>query len=103
MIDPAQRWCISPGPALAWRHWDGQSVVYHEPSGDTHALNPLGAAVLRELETAPGTTAELGARAAASLGLAADELPLEEIAGLLARLSASGLIEPHDDPRRPGD
>jgi PqqD family protein of HPr-rel-A system len=45
----ALRWHTSPSEALAWREFDGELVVHDARSGNTHLLQPLAGAVLREL------------------------------------------------------
>jgi PqqD family protein of HPr-rel-A system len=42
-----------PSGPIAWRRWDGQFVVFHEPSGDTHQLSDLGGRVLLALAANP--------------------------------------------------
>jgi PqqD family protein of HPr-rel-A system len=55
------RWRGPPVPALAWREWDSEVVVYNRDTGSTHLLDYLAAMILRHLCTAEGgaTLAEL--------------------------------------------
>jgi hypothetical protein len=37
------RWRLDPLADAAWRHWDGETVVHHRLSNDTHRLaEPAG-------------------------------------------------------------
>jgi PqqD family protein of HPr-rel-A system len=93
----ASVWRVPEPSGLHWRDWDGEHVVYHEASGDTHRFNDVGALALRLLADRPRTAAhlvdELTSRTPgadrATLGQTVDEL--------IARLCDLGLIEPQDD------
>ena len=58
------QWRVVPGSRFRWREWDGEFVLYHENSGDTHRLNALGARALAMLGASPVGTAELSERLA---------------------------------------
>ena len=58
-------WRIVPGSRFRWREWDGEFVLYHENSGDTHRLNPLGARAVRLLLASAASARELTGRIAA--------------------------------------
>lgn len=72
------RWTVNPPQALAWRHWDGQTVVHHQPSNDTHRLaEPAGWILERVSQGGPVTISELeaaGPHDAGSLGKALETL-----------------------------
>lgn len=56
-------WRLNAFSALHWLDWDAAEdfhVVHDEASGRTHFLTPLGAWLLRRLETAPAGVASLG-------------------------------------------
>ncbi len=79
---------------LLWREWDGEFVVFHPPSGDTHLLNAFAAEVLLSLAERPAGLPELMARLARDAGLEAGPEQEGQVAKLLARLQELGLVEP---------
>lgn len=72
------------GDAQARRMWD-ELVLYHEPSGDVHVLNPLAQRVLALVEAAPRSLEELV------------EQVSQEMSALEAALSVAALLEAMDD------
>jgi PqqD family protein of HPr-rel-A system len=84
------RW--KPGKLIS-RSWDGESVVYHAPSGDTHLLSPSAAFVLQSLEKQPADAIELAEKLTAANGLELDDDLLQHVERLLANLHALALIE----------
>ena len=98
MSQNRNRWRVSSRAPLKWREWDGEWVVFHPDSGDTHLLDPFAARVLKRLEDAPATADMLVQRLAESPAAApANELP-RMVEQLLRVLDDAGLIEPVDDP-----
>jgi PqqD family protein of HPr-rel-A system len=91
-------WRVASRTPLRWRGWDGEWVVYHPDSGDTHLLDPLAAEALRSLEASPAGAAALVERLAGS----ADATGVEELGAAVERMlrvfDEVGLIEPVDDP-----
>ncbi len=45
-------WRLAAG-SIGWRESDGEAVVYHDSTGNTHHVGPLGCAVLRALDDHP--------------------------------------------------
>ena len=90
-------WRVPAGRELRWRAWDGEELVYHANSGDTHRLNAVGAAVLRAIERAGVDTPELVDRVAAALQVDRNTV-IAPVAELLARFEDLGLIESIDEP-----
>ncbi len=91
-------WRVGSRLPLRWRGWDGEWVVFHPESGDTHLLDPLAAEALRYLESAPATTATLVRHLVDGPSAPdAGELP-GIVEQLLSVLDDAGLIEPVDDP-----
>jgi PqqD family protein of HPr-rel-A system len=95
------RWRAATG-SFRWRNWDDEYVLYHEESGDTHRLNPLGARVLQRIAETPIDARTLQADLAS-------EFAIEDPAAVEARLTelinhqhAHGLIEHTDDFRNAG-
>jgi hypothetical protein len=67
---------------LAWRQWDGEFVVHHALSNDTHRLSELAGVVLIRLNERPGPwTVEA---LVADCGADAEdvELALQQLAGI---------------------
>lgn len=77
-------------PPLRWRSWGDDAVVYHEASGSTHLLDPVGATLLRTLERGPHSTDALQAAVAEALGVAADAVA-RRVALLLREFERLGL------------
>jgi PqqD family protein of HPr-rel-A system len=90
-------WRVPAGRELRWRSWDGEELVYHGNSGDTHRLNAVGAAVLRSIDGPPLGTPELVDRVAAVLAVDRNTV-IAPVAELLARFEDLGLIESVDEP-----
>jgi PqqD family protein of HPr-rel-A system len=87
------KWWVPRDQDLRWRRWDGQHIVYHRQSGDTHLLNELAARILRRLEEGPAEPGELASHAAAVLGIEADGPLLRQIPELLSRFEELGLVD----------
>ena len=95
---PVSLWRVPHASALHWREWDGEFVVYHEPSGDTHRLNTLAARVLHLLIAEEMSQETLTARLVGNDGeqtpdLRDGEEPRAVLVDLLHRLAELGLIE----------
>ena len=81
-------------PELIWRSWEGESVVYHVQSADTHLLNPTAAIVLQRLQQSPATSLELTEQLAVTNGLEPDQDLFRNVEKLLSNFHELGLIEP---------
>jgi PqqD family protein of HPr-rel-A system len=88
----SRTWRVAPGSSFRWRHWDDEFVLYHDESGDTHRLNPLGAQILKRL-TGSASTAEDLARDFGD-GSSPEPALLQTIERLLSHLYGLGLVEP---------
>jgi PqqD family protein of HPr-rel-A system len=77
-------WKVPEEWRLEWREWGGLHVVFNPASGDTHLLNAPSAAVLKSLERAAATVAELEARVPG----------WSDVEALLSELDELGLIAP---------
>ena len=107
-------WRVLHASALHWRAWDGECVLYHTLSGDTHRLNHLAARALELLAATPMSAEQLTHRLSAAgdgdernsaepssserSGVVepAHSLSRTTLDELLVRLRALGLIEPDD-------
>ena len=90
-------WRVPAGRELRWRSWDGEELVYHANSGDTHRLNAVGAAVLRAIDGPALATPDVVDRVAAALSVDRNTL-IAPVAELLARFEDLGLIESVHEP-----
>ena len=90
----ADNWTLRPDADLRWRSWDGEYVVFHPASGDTHFLNPIAGEVLRYLEHRPAGVIELSHHLSDTFELPADEDLASQVRQCLAQFHDLGLIEP---------
>jgi len=98
-------WRVLHASALHWRWWDGECVVYHSLSGDTHRLNALAGRALEKLAAEPMSADMLAERLSKTPGGSTEgpdhpalTVPLSRtiLDELLSRLNALGLIESDD-------
>ena len=87
-------WRVTANDRFLWRSWDGEQVVYHADSGDTHRLNALGAQALHLLIAGPRTTAELVEHLRADCPGEPDASIVAIVNELVSRFERLGLIEP---------
>jgi hypothetical protein len=58
----SDRWTLNPQAALSCRRWDGETVVHHLLSNDTHRLaEPAGWILHRLRDAGPLAAAEIAA------------------------------------------
>ena len=81
-----QQWRMDSMAELAWRHWDGEYVVHHALSNDTHRLSEFAGDVLLQLAACP---APIGSAALAEALDAEDE----EVAATLLALAEVGFVQ----------
>ena len=93
----ASVWRVPEPSGLHWRDWDGEHVVYHEASGDTHRFNDVGASALRLLTGRSMTASDLVAALGADLPAGDRAALAQTVDELIERLRDLGLIEPQDD------
>jgi hypothetical protein len=80
------RWSLAPLADFSCRHWEGQTVVHHRLSNDTHRLAEPAGWILGRLRASDTLTVD--ELAAESLCDAADLMPA------LQALADLGLIQP---------
>jgi len=85
-------WTLAPNAQLQWRSWEGETVVYHPPSGDTHILHPLAAEILRHLDGHTIDIAQLAAHVAQTFDLQPDEELHRQIEYCINQFTNLGLI-----------
>lgn len=88
-----QRWQVVAPFGLHWLTTEGEAIVYCDGSGDTHLLGAFAAEILRRIEDAPVSAAELAGEAVASTG--EPEIQVRSaVAEALREFHRLGLIEP---------
>ena len=87
------RWRIPEGAGLRWRSWNGDHVLYHGASGDTHHVSAVAAAAIHQLESGPATVEQLCRHLEQTLGLRADRELVGQLEEMLERFDELGLIE----------
>ena len=100
MIDPilsdtaaGSRWRAVPEDTLLFAHWEGQSVLFHEPSGRTHLLNEATVALLTRILREPRTAGDACRELAGDDALAGDAEYAAGVRDALLWLEDLGLVE----------
>lgn len=86
-------WRVPPGSTFHWREWDGDYVLYHEQSGDTHFLSAFAARVVECLGDEPLAEDALCQSLSADYTGNPDRTMPEAMRALLAQLEELGLVE----------
>lgn len=89
-------WQLPAGAELLWQTWDEEVIVFNTASGQTHLLDALSAAVLKEVEDHPGSIARLTIRLAKRFEIDTTDLS-QRLIEVCVRFDELGLLE----PRRP--
>jgi PqqD family protein of HPr-rel-A system len=90
----AKIWRLPAGVSLLWQSWgEDEVIVFNRASGQTHLVDAFSAAVLRRIEAAPTTTADLAGRFATGFALDASVL-IHRVDAACARFDQLGLAEP---------
>lgn len=89
-------WQLPAGGELLWQTWDEEVIVFNTASGQTHLLDALSAAALKEIEDHPGSIARLTIRLAERFEIDTTDL-FRRLIEVCARFDELGLLE----PRRP--
>jgi len=76
-VTASETWCLRPGQTLAYRHWDGEYVLYNDLSGDTHLLGDAAIELLLVLKAGPASRQALAAVLEAQFEIDPLELDLE--------------------------
>ncbi len=86
-------WRLPTGAQLLWRAWDDEVIVFNSASGQTHLLDALSGATLKELEDSPRTIAQLASQLADKFEL--DPQALSDRLGVICdQFDELGLAEP---------
>ena len=92
-MTPVPTWRVPPGSTFHWREWNGDYVLYHEQSGDTHFLSAFAARVVECLGAEPlAEDALCQSLSADYTGNPGSTMP-EAMRALLAQLEELGLVE----------
>ncbi|HLI10381.1 MAG TPA: HPr-rel-A system PqqD family peptide chaperone [Alphaproteobacteria bacterium] len=94
MSDGARRWAVPAAIPLQWRRWADDFLVFNTASGETHYLDLIAAAVLRHLESRPASCDEIVSELRRAFPDNLEPPGLGEIAALLQRFDALGLVAP---------
>jgi PqqD family protein of HPr-rel-A system len=87
------RWRLDAVGALRWRRWDGEAVVFHEPTASTHRLGSDTTTVF-ELLVEAGVDGLDEPALMAAVGASADDTELQRhLRDILDSLQTSGLAE----------
>lgn len=85
------------GRGLRWALWDGDNVVFHAETGETHLLSDLPTLVLRMLLAGPLRTSVVSERSAHACSVANDSAWRQKILAILGRLEGLELVERRSD------
>jgi PqqD family protein of HPr-rel-A system len=88
-----ERWCLRTNINLRWENWGDQWWLFQGVSGETHSLNPLGAAILTHLQSKPSDLDQLCEHLSMELDFAPNENIRAQVASTLARFDELGLIQ----------
>lgn len=86
-------WRLPAGAELLWRSWGDEVVVFNSASGQTHLLDALSGAALKELEDYPKTITHLTNQMAEKFELDPETLS-HRLAVICDRFDKLGLAEP---------
>ena len=86
-------WRLPAGAEVFWQNWDDEVIVFNTASGQTHLLDALSAATLREIESRPGGINQLADRLAERFELDGADLS-QRLTEVCARFDELGLVEP---------
>ena len=81
------------GVELLWRSWDDEMIVYNTASGQSHLLDALSGAILKEIERGPSTIEQLADRLAKEFSVEPHAL-LERLDEICTHFDELGLAEP---------
>ena len=87
-----EHWRLYLGLVLHWEKLGDQCPLYQATSGETHFLNPLGAAILTYLKASHSHLDELCERLALDFEFADADNIRAQVASTLARFDELGLI-----------
>lgn len=86
-------WRLPRGAELLWQSWDEEVIVFNTASGQTHLLDALSAAVLKEIQNRPSTVSQLTNAFAERFNFEPESLS-QRLADICARFDELGLAEP---------
>ena len=86
-------WRIMGAEPLRMRTWEGDSIVYHPMSGQTHRVDVVSALLLRCLTTGSASLVDLCREAEAFLELDDQALTERTVGQTLESLRTVGLVE----------
>lgn len=90
---PLVHWRAVPGVELHFAQWGEDVVLFHAPSGLTHFVNVATAILLREVLAGPRSLDAAARDLAAAENAQVDEHFVAQVAELIQRLEALGLVK----------
>lgn len=89
-----RRWFANGAEQFCWGNWPGEeeSVLFHQGSGDTLMLNPLGEFLLKRLQIEQLTHAKLAASASDYFEIENDSELAEAVMASLRTFRSLGLV-----------
>ena len=88
------RWCVPQDRELLWYEREGEAVVFNPASGRSHYLNALINEMLRYIEEAPRSAADIHGHLAGLMDGAEPDNFADRIGDILGSLALQGLIDP---------
>ncbi len=85
-------WGIAEGTRLRWAEWEGEFVLFHENSANTHQLNLVAATAVKLLVTESESSESLARKTASELARDVDVVFQDDIDELLSLLKSLGII-----------
>lgn len=86
-------WGVVEDARLHWSEWDGEFVLFHENSSNTHQLSPVAATAIKFLIDEPANSSSLAQMTALKLKLEIDSALQDDIDQLLSQLKKLGIIQ----------
>ncbi len=89
-----RRWFANGPEQFCWANWpdEDEAVLFHQGSGDTLMLNPLGEYLLKRLQAEPLTHVQLAASAADYFDIDNDVQLVESTIASLRTFRSLGLV-----------
>jgi len=89
-----RRWFANGPEQFCWASWpdEDEAVLFHQGSGDTLMLNPLGEYLLKQLQVKPLNHAQLTASAADYFNIDNDDQLAQSMIDSLRTFRSLGLV-----------
>ncbi|MEJ2346705.1 MAG: HPr-rel-A system PqqD family peptide chaperone [Gammaproteobacteria bacterium] len=84
---------MTPRIKVDLRCWDEEYVLFLDPPGDTHLLDPFSAHLITALQKGEAPVASLAERVAGTLDTWVDDELVHHVEGTLLSLRSHGIVE----------